>query len=93
MMHYRFKDRLIFINSGARFWPLNGPKGESIEAPRGWHAVSLDDKGNIWDNFGFRGSKDEFLAAMEAHNPALDYEIFDNVSDLVQAINVFDPLP
>ena len=91
-MNTLFKDRLIVLTSGARHWPLRGPQGEDITAPIGWHIVSLDSKGNVWDNFGFRGSKDEFLDAMKVQNPAMStFGPFDTILEANQAIDAFDP--
>jgi hypothetical protein len=57
----------LSANEGA----LLGGGGSNIGAPAGWHMVTMDRFGNIWDNLkGFQGYADDFLQGIVEANPS-----------------------
>jgi hypothetical protein len=61
-------DSYITLRNTPPGQPLLGPRGNDIGAPVGWHIVTKDRLGNIWDNFGFQGASDTYLAGVSAAN-------------------------
>jgi len=49
--------------------PLLGPGESNIGAPAGWHMFTMDDLGNAWDNFGFKGNAGDWLGRILEANP------------------------
>ena len=89
-MNVEFGDSIYTIKSGAPQYPLKGPGGEDIAAPAGWHTVAVDDKGNAWDNWGFRGPANEYFDAMQAQNRGAQVSgPFDNIGDADANIEQF----
>jgi RHS repeat-associated protein len=72
-MNKKFDDEIYVITSEYNPKPLNGPTGEpNIGADRGWHMVTKDANGNLWDNFGFQGSADDYIDTMRSQNPGMN---------------------
>lgn len=67
-MNRALGDNITVITSDRYPNPLVGPKGEDIGAPVGWHVVT-EYKGQVWDNFGSEGPKDDYLSGILEHNP------------------------
>jgi RHS repeat-associated protein len=70
-MNRQFGDRVIVLQNDPPGKPLLGPEGQDIGADKGWHLVTVDPEGIVYDPSGPQGHVDTYLAAIRQTNPGV----------------------